>query len=145
MNVIKKEERYGVNITATRREFLEMYKVLHETRGEKGVKYAMIVLKNCDVIKKELDSLEVKAAPSEGFIELSKKAQEFIQAENEEGLKALEAEHVDEINARKQQIAEVNLELDQEVTLELKMINEKILPEGLSAEQLEMIVKLINT
>ena len=45
MNVIKQEEKYGVNITATRREFLEMYKVLHETRGEKGVKYAMIVLK----------------------------------------------------------------------------------------------------
>ncbi len=107
MNVVEQEKRYGVNITATRREFLEMYKVLHETRGEKGVKYAMIVLKNCDVIKKELDYLEEKAAPSEAFIELSRKAQEFMQAENEEGLKAMEAEHMDEISARTKQIAEV--------------------------------------
>lgn len=144
MNVIKKEEGYGVNITATRREFLEMYKVLHETRGEKGVKYAMIVLKNCEVIKKELDSLEAKAAPSEEFIELSKKAQEFMQAENEDGLKAMEAENVELINARKQQIAEVNLELDKEVTLELKMINEKLLPEDLSADQIETLIKIIN-
>jgi hypothetical protein len=144
MNVIKQEEGYGVNITATRREFLEIYKVLHETRGEKGVKYAMIVLKNCDVIKKELDFLEEKAAPTEAFIELSRKAQELMQAENEEGLKAMEAEHMDEINARKQQIAEVNIELDKEVTLELKMINEKLLPESLSAEQIETLIKIIN-
>jgi hypothetical protein len=144
MNVIKKEEKNGVNITATRREFLEMYKVLHETRGEKGVKFAMIVIKNCDVIKKELDFLEAKAAPSEAFIELSRKAQEFMQAENEEGLKEMEAEHIDEINARKQQIADVNIELDKEVTLELKMINEKLLPESLSAEQIETLIKIIN-
>jgi len=144
MNVIKQEEGYGVNITATRREFLEMYKVLHETRGEKGVKYAMIVLKNCDVIKKELDYLEEKAAPTEAFIELSRRAQELMQAENEEGLKAMEAEHMDEINARKQQIADVNIELDQEVTLELKMINEKLLPESLSADQIETLIKIIN-
>ena len=142
--MINVTEKYGVNITATRREFLEMYKVLHETRGEKGVKYAMIVLKNCDVIKKELDFLEEKAAPTEAFIELSRKAQEFMQAENEEGLKAMEAEHMDEINARKQQIAEVNVELDKEVTLELKMINEKLLPESLSAEQIETLIKIIN-
>lgn len=144
MNVIKQEEGYGVNITATRREFLEIYKVLHETRGEKGVKYAMIVLKNCDVIKKELDFLEEKAAPTEAFIELSRKAQELMQAENEEGLKAMEAENMDEINARKQQIAEVNIELDKEVTLELKMINEKLLPESLSADQIETLIKIIN-
>jgi hypothetical protein len=144
MNVVEQEKRYGVNITATRREFLEMYKVLHETRGEKGVKYAMIVLKNCDVIKKELDYLEEKAAPSEAFIELSRKAQEFMQAENEEGLKAMEAENMDEISARTKQIAEVNIELDQKVTLELKMINEKLLPESLSADQIETLIKIIN-
>jgi hypothetical protein len=144
MNVIKKQEGYGVNITATRREFLEMYKVLHETRGEKGVKYAMIVIKNCDVIKKELDSLEAMAAPSEEFIELSRKAQEFMQTENEEGLKAMEAENMELINARKQQIADVNIELDKEVTLELKTIDEKLLPEDLSAEQIETLIKIIN-
>ena len=84
------------------------------------------------------------AAPSEEFIELSRKAQEFMQAENEEGLKAMEAENMELIEARKQQIADVNIELDKEVTLELKMINEKLLPESLSAEQIETLIKIIN-
>ncbi len=42
------------------------------------------------------------------------------------------------------QLAAVNAELDKEATLELKMINEKILPESLSATQIETIIKLIN-
>jgi len=64
-------EKYGVHVTATNREFLNMYKVLHETRGEKGVKYALIVIKNCEVIKNHLDALEAKAAPSQEFVELA--------------------------------------------------------------------------
>ena len=138
-------EKYGVHVTATNREFLNMYKVLHETRGEKGVKYALIVIKNCEVIKNHLDALEAKATPSPEFIELAVEAKKFIEAEDEAGLKAFEEKNKEVVEARKKQLDEVNAELDLEATLELKMINEKILPEGLSAEQLEMIVKLINT
>jgi len=137
-------EKYGVHVTATNREFLNMYKVLHETRGEKGVKYALIVIKNCEVIKNHLDALEAKAAPSQEFIELAIEAKKFIESEDEAGLKAFEEENKELVEARKKQLDEVNAELDLEATLELKMINEKILPESLSAEQLEMIFKLIN-
>ena len=137
-------EKYGVHVTATNREFLNMYKVLHETRGEKGVKYALIVIKNCEVIKNHLDALEAKAAPSQEFVELAIEAKKFIESEDEAGLKAFEEENKELVEARKKQLDEVNAELDLEATLELKMINEKILPESLSAEQLEMIFKLIN-
>lgn len=137
-------EKYGVHVTATNREFLNMYKVLHETRGEKGVKYALIVIKNCEVIKNHLDALEAKAAPSKEFVELAIEAKKFIESEDEAGLKAFEEENKELVEARKKQLDEVNAELDLEATLELKMINEKILPESLSAEQLEMIFKLIN-
>jgi hypothetical protein len=41
-------------------------------------------------------------------------------------------------------MADVNRRLDEEATLELKMISEKILPSELSADQLEAIAKLIN-
>jgi hypothetical protein len=138
-------EKYGVHVTATNREFLNMYKVLHETRGEKGVKYGLIVIKNCEVIKNHLDSLEAKAAPSPEFVELAIKAQKFIEAEDEAGLKSLEEENKEIVDARKKQLEEVNAALELEATLELKMINEKILPENLSAEQLETIFKLINS
>jgi hypothetical protein len=137
-------KRNGVNITATKREFLDMFKVFNETKDVKNVKYATINLVNSKVIREQLDELEAMATPSQEFIDLSIKAQALIKEENEEALKALEAENVTLVEARKEQLAAVQAKLDEEVTLELKMINEKILPEDLNAEQLEMISKLIN-
>lgn len=137
-------KRNGVNITATKREFLDMFKVFNETKDVKNVKYATINLVNSKVIREQLDELEAMATPSQEFIDLSIKAQALIKEENEEALKALEAENVTLVEARKEQLAAVQAKLEEEVTLELKMINEKILPEDLNAEQLEMISKLIN-
>lgn len=137
-------KRNGVNITATKKEFLDMFKVFNETKDVKNVKYATINLVNSKVIREQLDELEAMATPSQEFIDLSIKAQALIKEENEEALKALEAENVTLVEARKEQLAAVQAKLEEEVTLELKMINEKILPEDLNAEQLEMISKLIN-
>jgi len=142
--MINVTEKYGVNITATNREFLNMYQVFQETRDVKNVKYATILVINCRVIKQHLDELEALAMPTPEFIELAKEAQKFIQAEDEASLKKLEEEHAELVEARKNQMAEVNRRLDEEATLELKMLNEKILPSELSADQLEAIAKLIN-
>lgn len=142
--MINVTEKYGVNITATNREFLNMFKVFNDTKEVKNVKYATINVINARVIKSHLDELEAMAIPTQEFIDLSIKAQELIAAENEDGLKKLEEENAEVVQARKDQLAKVNAKLDEEVTLELKMLNEKILPQDLSAEQLEMISKLIN-
>jgi hypothetical protein len=142
--MINVTEKYGVNITATNREFLNMYQVFQETRDVKNVKYATILVINCRVIKQHLDELEALAMPTPEFIELAKEAQKFIQAEDEASLKKLEEEHAELVEARKNQMADVNRRLDEEATLELKMLNEKILPSELSADQLEAIAKLIN-
>lgn len=142
--MLNQTEKYGVNITATNREFLAMFKVFSDTKDVKNVKFATINLINSRVIKNQLDELEQMATPTQEFIELSVKAQELINAENEEGLKQLEAEHAELVQSRKDQLAVVNAKLDEEVTLELKMLNEKILPEELSAEELEILSKLIH-
>lgn len=136
--------KYGVNITATNREFLNMYQVFQETRDVKNVKYATILVINSRVIKEHLDELEALAMPSPAFVALAQEAQKFIQGEDEAGLKKLEEEHAELVESRKTQMADVNRRLDEEVTLELKMLNEKILPSELSADQLEAIAKLIN-
>jgi hypothetical protein len=142
--MINVTEKYGVNITATNREFLNMYQVFQETRDVKNVKYATILVINCRVIKEHLDELEALAMPSPEFVELAQKAQKFIQAEDEASLKKLEEENAELVEARKTQMADINRRLDEETTLELKMLNEKILPSELSADQLEAIAKLIN-
>lgn len=137
-------EKYGVNITGTKREFLNIFQVFNETKDVKNVKYATINLINSKIIRGQLDELEAMATPSQEFIDLSIKAQELIKKEDEDGLKRLEEENASLVEARKEQLAIVQAKLDEEVTLELKMLNEKILPNDLSAEQLEILSKLIN-
>jgi len=102
---LKATEKYGVPVTATNKEFLTIFQTLQETKAVRGIKYATIVVKNCGIIEQHLKELEAMAMPSEDFVILSQKAQAFIGAEDEEGLKALEAEHVDVIEARKAQLA----------------------------------------
>jgi hypothetical protein len=137
-------EKYGVHVTATNREFLNIFKTLNETRSTKGVAYAKAVVKNSEVIKSHLDPIEEKAKPSEAFMLLSMEAQKYIQAEDGEGLKKFEEEHSEVIEERKKQMDEVNSMLDETFTLELKVINEAHLPEDLSAEQLETLIKIVN-
>lgn len=144
MNTIMQEEKYGVHVTATRQEFLNIYSVLNDTKNEKNTKYAAIVLKNMAVISEMLVPIEEAAKPSQEFIDLSSKAQELIATENTEAIKQLEVEHADLLQARRETLDNIRKELSEEVTLELKMINEKILPTNLSATQLETLIKIIN-
>jgi hypothetical protein len=141
--MINQTEKYGVHITATNREFLNIFKTLNETRSTKGVAYAKAVIKNSEVIKSHLDPIEEAAKPSEAFMLLSLEAQKYIQAEDGEGLKKFEEEHSEVIEERKKQMDLVNSKLDETVTLELKMIAETSLPQDLSAEQLETIIKIV--
>jgi|688.fasta_scaffold301019_2 hypothetical protein len=136
-------EKYGVHVTATNREFLNIFKTLNETRSVKGVAYAKAVIINTGVIKAHLDPIEAEAIPSEEFMKLSIEAQRFIEAEDAEGLRKFEEENIEVINKRKEQLESVNAKLDSASTLELKTINEKLLPEDLSAEQLEALIKIV--
>jgi hypothetical protein len=141
--MINATEKYGVHVTATNREFLNIFKTLNETRSIKGVNYAKVVVKNSEVIKRHLDPIEQLALPSEEFMELSLKAQKFIESEDAEGLKKFEEENAPIIEKRKEQMTQVNEKLDETATLELKLIPESYLPEDISAEQLEMLVKIV--
>lgn len=143
--MLNQTEKYGVNVTATNREFLGMFKVFAETKDAKNVKFAVINVVNSKVLQDHLASLEQMATPTQEFVELSIKAKSLIEAENEEGLKQLEQENAELVEARKKQLQDVQEKLNEEATLELKLLNEKILPEDLSAEQLELISKLINS
>ena len=137
-------EKQMVHVTATNREFLNIFKTLNETRSTKGVTYAKAVIKNSEVIKAHLDPIENDAKPSEAFMVLSLEAQKYIESEDSEGLKKFEEEHSEVIEERKKQLELVNSKLNETSTLELKVINETNLPEDISAEQLETIIKIIN-
>jgi hypothetical protein len=141
--MINSKEKYGAFVTASNREFLNIFKTLSDTRSVKGVNYAKAVIKNLQVIKEHLQPIEEMALPSEEFIELSVKAQEFISKEDSQGLEKFENENKELIEKRKKQMDEVNAKLDEITTVELVMIEEKVLPEDISAEQIEALMKII--
>lgn len=130
-------------ITATNREFLNIYKTLVETRTAKGVAYAKAVVKNCEAIKQHLEPIEKEATPTEEFMKLSLEAQKFIEAEDGDGLKKFEEENATLIEQRKAQLEAVNQKLSDSATIELRMVTEKQLPEDISAEQLECLMKIV--
>lgn len=140
---LKQKEKYGVPVTLTNKQFLEIFYALQETRGVKGVKYAIAVIKNSEVIAAHLKELDDMSIPSEAFVELSMKAQEFIRAQNTEALEALEKEHAEVVEARKKQMEEVEQRMQESATLELKLIPEATLPSEITAEQLEKLLPII--
>ena len=143
MNILKQTEKYGIPVTLTNKQFLDIFYTLQETRSVKGVRYAMIVIKNSEVIAEHLKELDEMSKPSEEFIQLSLKAQELIKAQDTEGLEKLEAENAKVVEARKSQMDFVNEKMAEEATLELKLIPEAILPQDITAEQIEKLMPII--
>lgn len=135
--------KYGVPVSLTNRQFLEIFHTLQETKSVKGVKYAIIVIKNSEVISNHLKSMDEDAKPSEAFVELSIKAQELIKESKLDELKELEAQHAEIIEERKIQMDRINANMNLTATLELKLIPEEILPSDISAEQLEKLLPII--
>ena len=72
--MLNQTEKYGVNVTATNREFLGMFKVFAETKDAKNVKFAVINVVNSKVLQDHLAYLEQMATPTQEFVELSIKA-----------------------------------------------------------------------
>jgi hypothetical protein len=133
-----------VQITATKQSFLNLFKALQESKDYKGLNFAKLVINNCDAIKDLLLETEKMATPSKEFIELAKKAQEFLDKQQVQEVQTLEAnpENAKLIEERKAQMEEVNKALQEEATIELAVMTEENLPEDISANQYEAL-KLI--
>jgi hypothetical protein len=143
MNILKQTGKFGIPMTLTNKQFLDIFYTLQETRSVKGVRYAMIVIKNSEVIAEHLKELDEMSKPSEEFIQLSLKAQELIKAQDAEGLEKLEAENAEVVEARKSQMDAINARMEETATLELKLIPEAILPQDITAEQIEKLMPII--
>jgi hypothetical protein len=96
--------KYGVQKTLTNKQFLDIFHTLQETRTSKGVRYALIVIKNSEVISEHLKELDEAAKPSEEFVELSIKAQALIKEEKFEELAEIEKANGAVIEERKKRM-----------------------------------------
>lgn len=130
-------------IKATNKEMLELLHGLYSVQELKGVRFAVAVSKNINKLKDELSYLDKAGAPSEEFSKLMDEAQVFIKAEDEVGMQKLEEDNKEIVDARKAQLAEVEVMLEEEVSYELMTLGEDILPADISAQQVNGIIKIL--
>lgn len=128
---------------SSNRELLSLYKGLEAVKSIKGARFAVLVGKNIKELRNILDPLEQAAVPGLEFQELSVQMQKLIEEENQSEIEKLEAENTELIDQRKQQLADVETLLDNEIEVQLHPIREDQLPEDITGEQVEKLLQLI--
>ena len=131
-------------ITATNREFLNLYKGLEAVKSMQGARFAVLVGKNMKELRMLLNPLEMSAIPTPEFQKLSIDIQKLIEAEDKEAIEAMEKENEKLIEERKKQLAEVEAQLDSESEIYLHVIKEDQLPEDITGEQVERLLQIIS-
>ena len=131
-------------ITATNREFLNLYKGLEAVKSMQGARFAVLVGKNMKELRVLLNPLEISAIPTPEFQKLSLDIQKLIEAEDKDAIEAMEKENEELIEERKKQLAEVESKLDSEAEIYLHVIKEDQLPEDITGEQVERLLQIIS-
>ena len=124
-------------------EFVELFNGLTAVQQLKGVKFGLLVSKNIRVIQEELKDIEEASKPTEEFLELSQKMHVLMNEKNDEAIAKLEEENKELVDARKEQLEEVDKLLLEETEIELHAIPEDCLPTDITGEQIINIDKII--
>tara|TARA_R110002020_G_scaffold334_2_gene1724 strand:+ start:1298 stop:1711 length:414 start_codon:yes stop_codon:yes gene_type:complete len=133
-------------IKMTKNEAAALYNGLIETKNLKSKKFALNAAKNMKTIKDALQDIEDLGKPSEEFIKLSVQVQQIIKDDPENGkekIEKLEEDNIELVEQRKSQMDLVHARLLEEVELELNVFSEEVLPEEITADQVNNLIKII--
>ena len=135
-------------ITDTKGELVNIINGLYGVQSLKGKKFSLTVSKNISILTEALKDLEKAGKPSDEFMKLAEQENEIsTNSENEEEAKKqidkLEEENSELVESRKSQMSKVQVMMEKEASVELHIINEDILPEDITAQQLNKMIKII--
>ena len=132
-------------INATKKDFITIINGLFQVQQLKGKKFGLAVSKNIEVIREALKDLEEAGKPTEEFLTLATEVNAIAEA-NEEGAKEkieqIEKDNQELVDARRLQLENLHESMKEEIELDLNMISEDLLPEDISAQQINMIIKI---
>jgi len=133
-------------INATKGELVTIINGLFGVQELKGKAFSLVVSKNIAKLKEALKELEDAGKPSAEFMAIAEKVN-AIANENKEDAKEqidkLEEENKELVDARRDQMAKVEEMMKEEIEVELNIISEDLLPEDISAQQINKIIKII--
>lgn len=133
----------ATKVEATNREFLDLFRGLEAVKTIKGARFAVLVGKNLKELRHILEPIEIAAQPTLAFQEISVKMQGLAEAEDEEGMKSLEDQNQELIEERKAQLSAVEDMLNEKNEVFLHFIKETQLPEEITGEHIEKLIKII--
>lgn len=122
---------------------IELYKGLDAVKKHKGARFSIIVARNVKELEQVLREYENIAQPSDEFIALSNEAHRLAEAEDAEGIKKLEEENADLIDARKAQLKKLDKAMEKLVEINLQTIKEAQLPEDVTPEEIVPLLPIL--
>lgn len=149
-----------------KKEFVEIYRNLHQLGSLKGVRFSYFVNKNINIMKPEVEALDKALEADEGFnkfeterVELAKKHAKkdkkgkpviedngFVLEDTKEFDKeftTLKETHKESYAKREKQIEDYNNMLREEIKFEFHKIKIEDMPEDISTAQMNGIYDLI--
>jgi len=135
-----KKEKY------VKQDLVNLLQAMQAVENLKGVKLAVAIKENYQIIGEALQDIENKAIPSDEFMALAKDMQKFDMEKEMDKVKEEEAkpENAKLIENRKAQLDEVNALLKEDIELKLSRVTLKDLPKDITGKQLsgiELIIK----
>ena len=133
-------------IKATKGEFVNLINGLFQVQELKGKKFGLAVSRNITILKEDLKHLEDLGKPSEEFMQLATKVNQISQEDPENSKKViddLEKENEVLVKDRKEQLAKVTELMKDKMKIKLNTISEDILPEEITAQQINNIERII--
>ena len=133
-------------INATKGELATLVNGLFAVQNLKGKDFSLVVSKNIAILREILQKIEVAGTPSKEFMILAKQVNEIANEQKEdaqEQIDKLEKDNKELVEDRRIQMAKVEEMMKEEATAELNIISEDLLPEDISAQQINNILKII--
>jgi hypothetical protein len=129
--------------TYVKKDLVNLLHGISEVENLKGVHFAVAVKENQTRITELLKDIEEKAVPTEEFLTLAREMQQFDMEKDRELIEAKEKENEKLVEARKEQLREVEELLEDEAELDLLKVTKMELPAEITSRQLGMIELMI--
>ena len=132
-------------ITGTKQEFITIINGLFSVQELKGKEFSLVVSKNIKILREALKDLEEAGKPSEEFMQLATRVNAIAEANKEgakEEIEQIEKDNQELVDSRRAQMDALTESMKEEITIDLNIISEDLLPEDITAKQINMIIKI---
>ena len=134
-------------IKGTKQDLVDIFNGLFLVQELPGKKFSLVVSKNIATIQEALKDVEEAGKPSKEFMVIAEQVNKIASSLPEEDAKKqideLEKENEELIEARREQMSKVEEMMSDSIEVKLQIISEEVLPETITAQQINKIIKII--